>query len=169
MKTLYILRHGQAEQSTIEMDDFDRALTPKGCERLESLSDELTTLGIQTQQILCSTSKRTRQTAEIITKDFSTVTQTGAIQYDQNLYLPRLETLYNIIAGADESLSSLMIIGHNPGLHQISIELSGSGDKNHFEKLCQYFPPGAFVELTLDIEHWYEVTPKCGILRNFIA
>ena len=63
MKQLIILRHGKAEQNTMSMDDFDRALTQRGIKNATGMGEFIVRKMEVPDLILSSSAKRAHQTA----------------------------------------------------------------------------------------------------------
>ena len=64
MRTLILMRHGQAEP--YQTDDAARRLTSKGIAEVQSVAEQLLALDIRPNKILASSYQRALQTAELI-------------------------------------------------------------------------------------------------------
>ena len=67
MQEIYILRHGHAQNPEAGLDDFDRALTDEGIEKISKLALFFNNLNTNLELILSSPFIRAKQTAEIFT------------------------------------------------------------------------------------------------------
>jgi len=167
MKKLYILRHSKAGHSNKKiLDDHERDLTDKGIDLCSYIGSHLKENSHEVDTILCSTSNRTKQTAEYTTEAYG---RDVDINFESTLYLATPETILNELYALDDSINSAMVIGHNPGLHQLSILLSGSGDKKKFREMRSNFPPPSLVIFEIDSDKWSDVRIQSGKLIDFVT
>lgn len=136
MQRLVILRHGDAEKAKGGMADFDRGLTDEG--RAESLSAgrQLAEAGIQPDLALVSDARRARETWEAAAPAFGPV----ALQLDHALYNATVPVLARAADAALAQASTVVVVGHNPGLHGLVLELARGGGSG--QALGSGFPTG---------------------------
>jgi phosphohistidine phosphatase len=120
---LYFVRHGLATWPLWTGDDSERPLTAEGVRRMEAAAMGLKRRGVQPESILHSPLLRARQTAEIIAThlDRLQVLQPKvalAPGFDHPSYLA-------LQAETGETLTSLMIVGHNPDMADVVLTLTG--------------------------------------------
>ncbi|WP_246610623.1 SixA phosphatase family protein [Nonomuraea rhizosphaerae] len=127
VRTLILLRHAKAAQVP-GLDDRERPLTDRGERDAQRAGDELRALGVEPDLILCSPSERTRRTVELA---FPGV----AVSYERDVYLAYPEELLALLKLTDPELGTVVLCGHNPGVHELALGLAG-GDYG--------FRPGAF-------------------------
>jgi phosphohistidine phosphatase len=118
MKTLYLLRHGEAQSSGYE--DFDRPLTDHGKATIEKVGKQLAS-GTQPDLVIYSPAMRTLETKEIVAQHLDKKTQ--YIEY-KNLYAAPVQDIFNMIQSIDYNYQSLLIIAHNPGLSDLTSEFN---------------------------------------------
>lgn len=166
MKRICILRHAKAGKGHKKiLDDHDRPLTSKGLEASKALATYIDNSDFTPDLIICSTSKRTRKTSEIVFKSFFPDTD---IIYSSKLYLAKESDLYEIIKETSDSVNNLVVVGHNPGLHEFCSMLVSDGDKTQIRQLREHFSPGAMAIFKLSIKHWSDIKRKSGLLTNLI-
>ena len=163
-KTLYILRHAKAETGLATQDDHDRALTGRGILAAQEMGKYLVAQGIQPDLVLCSTALRAKMTWEEAQHAYTTVPPT---EYSHQAYLASGNELLKLIAPLSELLGSLMIVGHNPGLHQLCLKLSRQGDDLLLDALTLKFPTCAFAAIALGEVTWDVVAKANGELKLF--
>jgi phosphohistidine phosphatase len=168
-KIVYLLRHAKAEQSPADAptNDHDRPLTPRGQNAAKLMAHALVAQLANVGRVYCSTSRRTRETYGLI-KD--ALDQTP-VSFRESLYLAPADDLMAFVQGLPEKLKSIMIIGHNPGLHDLSLQLTaraGHGQARKLEKLRTKFPTGALSVLTFDVPTWSKIDTGIGTLVAFI-
>ena len=62
---IYLLRHGDAEETTLEVQDQDRRLTPRGAEQVRDVLTRARLAGLAPSLIVCSPLRRAVETAQI--------------------------------------------------------------------------------------------------------
>jgi phosphohistidine phosphatase len=165
MKKLILFRHTKAVPDDVMADDHARPLAARGREAAELMGVFMNEKGIGAQRVLCSTAQRTRETLELAAAAWEKAP--GYVEHLKDLYLaPPLKILAMVHQQPDEA-ESLMIVGHNPGLHMLAVELAGSGRDNLLAKLNEHFPTGAMAEITFNVESWGELLPRTGHVTHF--
>jgi phosphohistidine phosphatase len=151
-KRLLVLRHGQAKNAPPGGDDADRPLSGSGRRGAASLGPVVRRLA--PDLVLCSSALRTRQTSEAL--------ELGAdvdVSIEPGLYGAEVEELLEHVRGVDDDIEVLLVVGHNPGVHQLVVELTG-GER------VPTFRPATLAVLELDVEQWHELGPGLGRLTS---
>ncbi|MEL6323213.1 MAG: histidine phosphatase family protein [Pseudomonadota bacterium] len=115
MKRLILMRHAKTEPWYEGADDEGRALVPRGKADAAKIAQTIQTLGWTPDKVLLSPSRRTRETWSEMVRWFPE-TDRGIIE---ELYLCGLRGLDRIVTEHDDT-ETLMLIGHNPGMHDFS-------------------------------------------------
>jgi len=123
-KKLFILRHARTEPYSEDGKDFGRSLMMSGMEDATLMGKKLAKAGVKIDHVFCSTATRTQQTLETILPHFGV--DAPHVTHSDSLYLASYDELLSQIQELPESYESVMIVGHNPGLHQLVQTLSGS-------------------------------------------
>lgn len=138
MKRLILMRHAKTEPWSEGIDDFGRALTPQGHSDAARLAEEIVSLGWSPERILVSSARRARETCSEAAKVF-----TGEkVRPMESLYLTGLRGLSEAV-GQNDGAATLMVIGHNPGLHDFALSIlreGGSDDHQASLRLNEKFP-----------------------------
>lgn len=126
MKTLYLVRHGKAEDHNLSKGDYYRELVQKGLDRSEKIASELSKLvSIDKQSLVISSpASRAIQTAEIFCKQLSY--SPNKIQQVESIYEAHFTDILHVINQVEEDYNQLFIFGHNPGLSNLCNYLSHS-------------------------------------------
>ncbi len=152
MRQLFIVRHAQAEDGHGKKD-FGRALTPKGRIDAQQLGLYMKEKNLTPQQILVSPARRTMQTLSQIKLAFGD-------RLDEEprpeIYNASLDELLALILSADDAIQSLMIVGHNPGMHALAVYFSGRREQP------AHFPPATLCALGFDTS-WGKIEKHAGI------
>ncbi|MDR0476433.1 MAG: histidine phosphatase family protein [Desulfobulbaceae bacterium] len=114
MKTLYLLRHGQAPWSRDLPDDFARSLDAVGERQAASVGLHLAQAKVRPEMIIASPTDRTRQTARIVANTLSYPEKD--IRYAPEIYSADVWSLARIVEQHAKSLNALLMVGHNPTL-----------------------------------------------------
>jgi phosphohistidine phosphatase len=114
MKTLILLRHAKSSWKDPYLSDHDRPLNARGKRDAPAMAELLADRLPKPDYVLCSTSRRTRDTADYFIK----ILGIGAdqVEYDRELYHADGFTLLHAISQCDNSVDTLLVIGHNPGI-----------------------------------------------------
>lgn len=166
MKKIYILRHAKAGKANKKiLDDHDRPLTKKGIEACALIKEFLEKNKIKPGLIHCSTAKRAKTTAELSLNFEEEVN----IHYTSKLYLAGAGDILSIIKKTDDSFNSVMVVGHNPGLHELCLHLVKDGPREIIKGIKDFFPPGALAVFNADIKSWQDLTRRSALVTHFIA
>lgn len=167
MKRLLLLRHAKAEAASA--DDHNRALIARGQKDSVRMGRFLREDVYLPDHILCSDSRRTRETLGLILPELAT---NPTAQYLRELYLAEPEVVLAAIRRAPEKAGCLMVVGHNPGLEQVALALAAApADKKarkRYDSMKQKFPTCALAVIDFDAARWEEVGPGRGDLDAFV-
>ena len=113
MQEIYILRHGHAQNIDNGLNDFDRALTEEGIEKISKLSLFFNRLDINLEFVLSSPYVRAKQTAEILISNLTSKPNLKIVDF-----LSCGASSKEISRGLMEYSSSknLLLVGHSPDL-----------------------------------------------------
>jgi phosphohistidine phosphatase len=163
MKTLYVLRHAKSSWNVTGVGDHARPLDDRG-ERVAALvAAYLEQREIVPSLVLCSSATRTCQTLDRIRPVLPSGTP---IEIDEDLYLASVRQLLDRLAALPGSISSVLLIGHNPGLAQLTLQLA-SGPDRLVGQVRDKFPTAALATVELPIGQWTDVVEASGELTDF--
>lgn len=159
-KTLILWRHAKAIEATDGMNDHDRPLSERGHGHAQHMADYMREQDMVPDYVLCSTSARTRQT-------LAAMQPVPPTQLENALYLASAGMLISQIQSCDDAVNRLMVIGHNPGLHQLALTLAATAKhQNEYALLQLKLPTSAVVVLDLAVQHWQDIAPLSCVLRH---
>jgi phosphohistidine phosphatase len=139
MQRLILLRHGKAESVSDHGGDAERGLTDRGRRDSALMGRVLADAGVKPDLVLVSDARRTRETWEEVSAAFPA----AEVEFDRALYLASAERLAHTIDANAEAAVCLMIIGHNPGIHEIAAVCAGRSHGPDRERLMESFPTAA--------------------------
>jgi phosphohistidine phosphatase len=88
--------------------------------------------------------------------------------FDQRIYEASPHTILSVIKETPDSIKSLMIVGHNPGLQTLALALVGSGDSGLRDDLAAKFPTGALAVIDFVTGSWSALRAGAGTLEHFV-
>ncbi|WP_025875992.1 SixA phosphatase family protein [Stenotrophomonas indicatrix] len=137
MRELILLRHAHAEPATTGQADLDRPLSPVGLAEAEAAGKWLKENNLLPDCVLCSPSRRTRETLEAVMAAIGYVEK----RLEDRIYEATPGTLAALV---DErrDLDRVLIVGHNPGLEQL-VALMTDGTSSDYRGM----PPGGVAVL----------------------
>jgi len=166
VKTLHLLRHAKSSWANAGLDDHERPLDPRGARAATLMGICLAQEGVRPGLVLCSSARRTRETAERVLAELPAK---PPVVVERDLYLAAPSALCERVQSLDAALESVLVVGHNPGLHELAVWLAGSGDPQGLRRLRAKLPTGAWVELRFEGSAWNCVEPGRGELGRFVA
>ena len=139
MKTLYLLRHAKSSRSDEQLDDHDRPLNKRGRRAAEAIADHLARSRATFDLVLSSTALRTQETAQPIIARL----KPRRVVFDRDLYLAPGTALLDRLRRIEERVESVLLVGHNPGMHGLALSLAAAGSPARLPPLTGKFPTGA--------------------------
>jgi len=153
MKKLILVRHARAERHGEDGRDESRALHPKGHTAVDKVGAYLQDEGHKPQLVIHSAAKRTTQTAWGLCECFDPSPMSEGLDA---LYLAAAHETFDVIERTEDTVETLMIVGHNPGIADLTMQLlAGQPLGNIARSDIQAFPPAAFAVFELDIDQWH--------------
>lgn len=163
MRRLVLVRHAKTHRDSESGKDQDRRLDQRGLSDSALIGAWLSDHRIAPDRVLVSTATRTRQTCEII-KD--TLPKSEIVFLD-DLYLASAVEIVRIIRATPAPIGTLLIIGHNPGLHEAAWALTGNASVEDRDALSDNFPTAAVAVIDFPIHDWKKLKPDEGTLSLF--
>jgi phosphohistidine phosphatase len=165
MKTLTLLRHAKSSWDSPGLKDFDRPLNARGREAARLVGCELSRRKMRFDLVLASPAMRVRETLEELADGFGNVLD---VQFEQQIYLADPDTLLDLVRGLADDIESPLLVGHNPGLHELALQLSDGGAEDFRGRIAGNYPTGALVEIELPVKHWSAAGDKPGMISALI-
>lgn len=163
-RTLILLRHAKSSWLDPSQADFDRPLAPRGERDAPAMGRWLAASGAKPAQILCSPSARTRATLAAVAPFLAG--PTPAVSLRKSLYLASAPALLRTLRATPYDVRCLMLVGHNPGLHELAVSLAGDGEPPDIRALSIKFPTAAVAILSF-AGPWHSLAPGQASLDYF--
>jgi phosphohistidine phosphatase len=165
MRRLMLLRHAKTERAEPGQRDRDRKLVKRGRADAPTLGAYLVHHDLIPDLALISPAVRARETWDLVVQAFD---KPPRVQIDDRLYNASPHKLLQVLAEPRKA-SSLLIVGHNPSLHEFALQLIASGDVEAREQLHEKLPTSGLVVMDLPIEDWPKLRPHSARLERFVT
>ncbi len=164
MLTLTLFRHAKSSWEMDGLDDRDRPLNARGIAAAPMMGAFMQDNGIEPDLVLCSDAVRTRETLDLALPVFKTRPK---VKYEGGLYLADPFDLLARLRKTPRTVKHLMLVGHNPGLQILALELIGDGAPALVRAISDNLPTAGVVVLTFDAKDWRDIGPGKGHLIQF--
>ncbi len=125
-------------------------------------------LGLSPDIILVSSARRTLQTQEAL----EPWDETPLVEPMDGLYMATARQMLPVLHGVAETARSVLLIGHNPGIHELALLLAGAhamqASNPDLQRLAQGFPTAALAEFTI-AGPWWSLDEGGGRLVRFLV
>ncbi|MDQ3073784.1 MAG: phosphohistidine phosphatase SixA [Bacteroidota bacterium] len=145
MKTLYLLRHAEAESKIVHPDEI-RDLTKRGVEEARITGKWLKEKHCQPDCIYTSHAHRAAQTAEEVARKIDFPRE--GIHVHELIYTGDRESLLDVIRETDDSINCLVVSGHNPSISDLAAQFARDSHLN--------MPTGAVAAFHINADSWEE-------------
>ncbi|MCC7428625.1 MAG: histidine phosphatase family protein [Alphaproteobacteria bacterium] len=168
MKQLLLLRHAKSSWDEADQTDHARPLNARGRRNAVQIGQAMRALGLAPDYVLVSTARRTQETLAAL----EPLPDAPVILPEDGLYLADAEQLLDAIRAVPETVRSVMVIAHNPGLHDLALSLTGPAamarGNAHAMRLAEKYPTGALAEFAI-AGSWAGLGPGVARLVRFIV
>jgi phosphohistidine phosphatase len=191
MRRLMLLRHAKSDRPP-GMPDHDRPLNRRGRDEAPLVGTYLAHNALVPDRVLCSTSERTRETWDLVAralaqaappaqaasearspgaakKKRARLSKSPPVDFDERLYAAEPQTILALLRETPPKVHSLLIVGHNPGIHEAALALIASGDVEARERLHEKFPTSGLAVIDFALDAWGKLHVRSGRLDRFIT
>jgi phosphohistidine phosphatase len=165
MKRLWLLRHAKSSWDDPDLPDRLRPLAPRGVRAAKAMARHLGATAVAPDLVLCSPARRAMQTWEGVAAG---VPPDTAVEIDEAIYHADGDELLARLREVPSGIGSVLLVGHNPGLEDLAVDLVGSGDPGLRERLMAKFPTGALATLEVPGK-WRDLTGGTAGLVAFVV
>lgn len=138
---LVLLRHGKSAYPG-GVPDHDRPLAERGRRQAVLAGEHIRAHTDRFDLVLCSTSVRTRQTLQ------ATGIRSRTIEFRDEIYAAEPDEILDLIRTVPDEVTSVLVVGHSPGLPDLATGLAGPGSAGEALRLLhEKFPTSAFAVL----------------------
>ncbi len=158
MKTVLLFRHAKSDWNADYADDHDRPLAPRGKTAASMMGKYLARVGEVPDLVITSSAVRAKLTAERAMKagEWDCATKVSG-----ELYTQSSKDVLRAIREQDDSVESLLLVGHGPALWELAAALTGGGKFR--------FPTAAIARIDFSANSWQEVGSGDGVLTWYVT
>ena len=160
MHQLLLLRHAKSSWDDAKLPDRDRPLSKRGRRAAAVMRKAVFDLGLTPDVVLVSPSLRTQETLAAL----EPWDDTPLVETVEALYLATAEQLLAVLRGVNETVRSVMLIAHNPGMHELAVSLTGGSH----DRLNAGFPTAALAEFGVATQ-WQQLDAAGTRLVRFLT
>jgi phosphohistidine phosphatase len=169
VKTLYLLRHAKSSWDDPSLSDEERPLSSRGRMAATAMAHHFRREGVAPHLVLCSPSIRTRQTLDRLIPVLGDPGNGGTVVFEPAIYEATPHHLLELIRSTPPGASSLLLIGHNPGLAFLASSLlAPDGHDASLAHLQRKYPTGALATFQFPDGEWRSLRPGSGRLLSFV-
>jgi phosphohistidine phosphatase len=164
-RLIYLFRHAKSSWEDPELEDFDRPLALRGERACESMARYIALADIRPDLVLCSAALRTDQTVEGVRPALG---DQAVVKLYRGLYLAGPRAMLNRLRRTADDVHSVMLVGHNPGMRSLAMQLAGSGGEADLARLEKKFPTGALATLVFRGRSWSDLETGACKLHSLV-
>ncbi|MGH6681771.1 MAG: SixA phosphatase family protein [Bradyrhizobium sp.] len=170
MRRLMLFRHAKTERDAPSGRDQDRRLDPRGRQDAAEIGGWIGRHPPFPDGVLVSPAVRARETWEIAWEAMKDRLVPPQVESVPALYGADPAQLLHVVRAASVAdPRRLMLVGHNPGMHELALALAGSGDAAGRKALIDNLPTSGLAILDFAIDDWGDVTLRGGRLAVFVS
>jgi phosphohistidine phosphatase len=170
MRRLMLLRHAKTENDAPSGRDEDRRLDERGRKDAAEIGGWMAAHPPFPDLVLVSTAVRSEQTWDIVSDAMSGTVPRPKVKLTAELYGADPSDLLRIIhTAAAQDPKRLLLVGHNPGLHELAYALTGSGKAAARSALADNLPTSGLAVIDFDTDDWGDVSFRHGRLELFVS
>jgi phosphohistidine phosphatase len=170
MRRLMLLRHAKTETDAPSGRDQDRRLDPRGHRDAAEIGAWIGTHPPFLDHVMVSPAVRAVQTWDIAWEAMKEQAPKPQIELVPELYgADATQLLLSIRMASATDPKRLMLVGHNPGMHELALALIGSGDAASREAVLDNLPTSGLVIFDFATDDWNGVAFRRGRLMFFVS
>ncbi|MFI1395845.1 SixA phosphatase family protein [Streptomyces sp. NPDC020681] len=161
LRRLVVLRHAKSAWPE-GVADHARPLGPRGLRDAPAAGRWLATADCLPDLVLCSTARRTRQTWELAAAELGSI---PPVRFERRLYGADERELIDVVREVSNPIETTLLIGHNPGLQDLVLLLTGDSLGDSLRRAQTKFPTSAVAVLTWR-GTWSALAPGSALLTD---
>jgi phosphohistidine phosphatase len=165
MRRLFLIRHAKAQPS-VGRDDYERTLTDRGRADARRVAAALAARNMLPEALVHSGAARAKETAEILAGEWP---RRVKLEEELGLYDATQSLLFARTRALSNAHKRIGLVGHNPGLGELAVALTGSGAQAELSRLNAKYPTGAVAVLDFSVHRWEDVERASGMLALYLT
>ena len=168
LRQLLLLRHAKSLWDDPRLSDHARPLNSRGRAAAQAMRQVMRAMGLAPDLVLVSSARRTLQTLEAL----GPWDELPLIEPMDALYLASAGAMLDVLHDVSETVRSVLLIGHNPGMHELAVLLADPRavgvDAGAVVRLAEGYPTGALAEFSI-MGPWATLGRGGARLQHFLA
>lgn len=164
-RRLILLRHAKSAWPE-GVTDKERPLATRGSKAASLMGEYMVREGLIPDLALVSTARRTQETWALVRKKLPDRVEVHDLDA---LYEASTTTILEVLAGVEPGFRSVLIIGHNPGIGQLALVLSASGEAHALANMMEKYPTAGLAVIDFDATNWQSIGEGSGRLERFVT
>ncbi len=170
MRRLMLFRHAKTENDAPSGRDRDRRLDQRGEIDAAQVGSWIGQHPPFPDLVLVSTAVRAHQTWDLARAAMAKSVPQPKVELLPEIYAADPAQLLRTIHEASASdPQRLMLVGHNPGMHELAIALTGSGDASLRQAVIDNMPTAGLAIFDFAVDNWNDVSFQQGELVAFVS
>jgi phosphohistidine phosphatase len=163
MRRLMLLRHAKSAWPD-GIDDLERPLAERGRDACSLMGRYMADEALVADLAVVSTARRARESWELMRPAFAR----DIVEQDEpRIYEASAGTILDVVRETGPDVHTLLLVGHNPGLHELALKLIRKGSPSDLSRLQRKCPTAGLVVIDLKIRRWSEASETLGQLERF--
>lgn len=113
--------------------------------------------------VLCSSATRAQRTLELVVPALRSEPD---IRIEPELYTFDVTVLLARLRAIGAAAEPVMLVGHNPAIHELALDIVGSGEA--LAAMAAKYPTGALAEIEVAGDTWGTLEERTGRLLRFV-
>jgi phosphohistidine phosphatase len=166
MRRLILLRHAKAEASEPGISDRARVLIERGRKDAAKIGAYLASHGFLPDRVALSPAARTQETWKCVSAALRPAPVAVAAPA---LYDAPPNAIFDVIKATPDAVRTLLVVAHNPGLHEVALLLIASGDIEARGRLRERLPTAGLIIIDFAFDAWSALHAQSGRLERFVS
>jgi phosphohistidine phosphatase len=160
-----ILRHAKSGWDDPVARDFDRPLNKRGEKAARVMGAWMKAQKLTFNHVIASPAVRVIETIDQLVSGYGKRIEPT---WERRVYLASSATLMDVLREVHSDTGSVLLIGHNPGLEDLILDLVPEGiDVALRDSIYEKYPTAALAEIEIDIANWTNIERGKGRLIRF--
>ncbi|MFD3503767.1 SixA phosphatase family protein [Streptomyces sp. NPDC058676] len=165
LRHLLVLRHAKSAWPE-GVPDHERPLAPRGRRDAPAAGRALAEADLLPDLAVCSTAVRARQTWELASAQWGTP---PPVRFEAGVYAADVSDLLAVVHAVPAQVDTLLLVGHNPGLEELVLDLAGDSLDDALDQVRRKFPTSATAVLAWRGAAWSDLAPGTALLTDVIV
>lgn len=161
-RRVVLMRHAKSSWKE-DLPDHDRPLSRRGLRDGLAAAELFVRLGLAPEQVLCSTSARTRATWQRLVDGGADVHN---VRFLPEIYHADGNALVRMVQQIPNDVTTAAVIGHWPAVQEAVLGLAPIEANEHWHSLLTKFPTSALAIIEVP-GSWAQAGNQTGTLRSF--